>query len=283
MAVLRLVRPLNLLILAVAVGLGGWLAGGVGVWQDGHAARVLRAALSAVLLGAAANALNDVVDVEVDRVNRPGRPLPSGLVSGAVARGIAVGAAAGGLVLAATLSAGHFALALGAAGLMVLYEVRLKRVALVGNLLVALVVALTLIYGGWAAGRVGPVLVAAAFAFLTTLARELVKDVEDVEGDAAAGARTLPVVAGAGVGAGAALGVVTLTLLLTPVPFLLFGYGGLYLLVMLAGAGLLARVAALLMGGVEARRLRAASVLLKVVMAVGIAALALGALPALGP
>ncbi|MDX1546035.1 MAG: hypothetical protein R3247_03555, partial [Rhodothermales bacterium] len=74
----------------------------------------------------------------------------------------------------------------------------------------------------------------------------------------------------------------TLTLLLTPVPFLLFGYGGLYLLVMLAGAGLLARVAALLMGGAEVGRLRAASALLKGVMAVGIAALALGALPALG-
>lgn len=277
LALLRLLRPLNLLIIAAGVGLGGWLAGGAAVWTGATAVRLLVAGLAAGLIGAAANSINDVFDREIDRVNRPERPLPSGRVSVRTAVGIGVGASAAGVALAFGLSAVHGAVALAAVGLLALYNARLKHVAVAGNVVVAAVVALTLVFGGWAVGPAGPALVGAAFAFLTTLAREIVKDAEDRTGDAAAGARTLPLVAGLGVARGVALAVVAVTLLLTPMPFLAAGYGGLYLLLMLPTDALLLRAGWLLL--LPAPALAGASRTLKGAMAAGILALALGVLP----
>ena len=81
-----------------------------------------------------------------------------------------------------------------AAVLLFVYSRFWKRALLVGNLVVAALIAAVLLYGGWAVGAPEAAGVGAFFAFLTTLAREIVKDVEDVPGDAAADARTLAVV-----------------------------------------------------------------------------------------
>lgn len=281
-AAVRLLRPLNVAMILVGVALGGVLSGGVGAVQGVAAARLLRAALSAAMIGAAANALNDVFDLEIDRVNRPERPLPSGLVSVGAARGLAGVGTAGGLVLAATLSTTHLTLALGVVGMLLVYNAALKRVALAGNAVVALVIGTALLYGGWAVGPPGPALIGAAFAFLTTLAREIVKDIEDVAGDAAAGARTLPLVLGVGASTRAVLGLLVVTLLLTPLPFLVLDYTGLFLVLMLAADGLLLRALWLLLDPQPEQQARQASQVMKAVMAAGMAALALGAIVQVG-
>ena len=281
-ALVRLLRPVNVVMIMVGVALGGVLSGGLGALQGSNRAVLLQAALSAALIAAAANSLNDALDLEIDRVNRPARPLPSGLVSVGTAKlawGLGTGA---GVVLAVSLSLMHVALALAAVGLMVIYNVYLKRTTLLGNIVVALVIGLALVYGGWAVGEPGPALVGAGFAFLTTLAREMVKDVEDVVGDAVVGARTLPVVYGAGVALRATVGVLFLTLLLTPLPFLLFDYRGLFLLLMLFADALLLHTLWLFLGPHPEQRAGKASQLLKVVMAAGMTALAFGAIVQMG-
>ena len=281
-AFVRLLRPVNLVMIMIGVALGGVLSDGLGALQGGSGMVLLQAALSAALIAAAANSLNDALDLEIDRVNRPDRPLPSGLVSVGTAKlvwGLGTGA---GLMLAVSLSLMHVALALAAVGLMVIYNVYLKRTTLLGNVVVALVIGLTLVYGGWAVGEPGPALLGAVFAFLTTLAREMVKDVEDVAGDAVVGARTLPVVYGAGVALRATVGVLFLTLLLTPLPFLLFDYRGLFLLLMLAADALLLHTLWIFLGPHPEERAHQASQLLKGVMVAGMTALAFGAIVQMG-
>jgi geranylgeranylglycerol-phosphate geranylgeranyltransferase len=152
----------------------------------------------------------------------------------------------------------------------------------VGNLIVALVLGLALVYGGWMLGPLGPVLVGAAFAFLTTLAREITKDVEDAEGDAAAGARTLPVMYGSDTALRIVLVILIITLLLTPLPYFLLDFVGLYLLAMLVTDALLLRACWLLSGSRPEAHARPVSNVLKSAMATGMVALALGALVQLG-
>ncbi len=279
---LRVLRPVNVLMIMVGVALGGVLSGSVGALQGAAGERLLWAAFSAALIGGAANSLNDVLDLEIDRINRPERPLPSGLVSVTTARLVWGLGTVAGVALAAFLSLTHLALALGAVGLLVVYNVSLKRALLLGNLVVAFVIGLAIVYGGWAVGPLGPALVGASFAFLTTLAREIVKDIEDAAGDAVAGARTLPLVYGIPVAVRATIGVLFVTLLLTPLPFFLLNYRGLFLLLILVAAALLLYVLWIFLGPRPEARARQASHLLKAVMVAGMAALAFGAIVQLG-
>lgn len=271
---LRLLRPLNVVMMAVGVAVGGVLAAGPAAFEG---ARLALAMASAACVGAAANAINDVFDLGIDRVNRPSRPLPAGAVPVGAARALWVVLSAFGIGLGAFLSAWHLGLAAASVALLYGYSARLKRVALVGNIAVALVLALALLYGGIAVGPVGgPLQLGAAFAFLVTLAREVAKDVEDLAGDAAGGARTLPLAFGPGVATAVVALAVVAALLLVPlaVPA---GLGTAFLaLVLPASALLLAALWALVSAPPEALAAHAgrASAFFKAAMALGLLALA---------
>ncbi len=278
----RLVRPLNVVMFFAGVALGGLLTAGADVAAEGNAGRLGLAMLSAALVGAGANALNDVFDLEVDRVNRPGRPLPSGAVSAAAARTVWAACSALGIGLSALLSWAHLGLAVFSGALLWGYSAWLKRTPLAGNLAVALVLGLAVWYGGLAVAPSGEAvgwaapLLGAACAFGATLAREIAKDIEDAAGDAAGGARTLPLVLGVGAATWAAVAAAAATLALFPLA-LPAGFGADFFALGLPAAGLLLAAAWYLLAAPEALRARAAgaaSTLLKAAMIAGILALA---------
>ena len=187
-----LVRLPNLLLSAAGVAIGGFLAMGTVTFPP-----MLRLAmLSAVGLGAAGNVANDLADRDIDGINRPGRPIPSGSVSPNAA--ILIGGLAGGgaLLLAWMIGRDEFFLALGALAVMIVYSPLLKSNGLLGNLAVATIASLPMIYGAMAVGWWRAGLVASALAALLHFAREIVKDLEDVAGDAAHGRRTIPLAFG---------------------------------------------------------------------------------------
>jgi geranylgeranylglycerol-phosphate geranylgeranyltransferase len=191
-SVLSLVRLRNLLLSAAGVGIGGVLA-------QGHVtfpAVVLWAMASAVLLGAAGNIANDLADQDADRVNRPERALVSGTVSPSAA--LLIGGVAGGLGLVSALwvDVRLFAIALAALVVMLVYSPLLKRHGLAGNLAVAAVASLPLVYGATAVGWWRAGLVPSVLAALLHFAREIVKDLADVAGDRAQGRRTIPIAYG---------------------------------------------------------------------------------------
>ncbi|CAG0973729.1 Homogentisate phytyltransferase [Planctomycetaceae bacterium] len=211
-AYVRLARPFTLLAPSL-----GMVSGGIVAWfavpQERLVdARVLTAnlilgAVAAALLNAASNAMNQVFDLDIDRVNKPDRPLTSGAISlrgalvfSAVAAGLA-------LVLAALCSSftgrpDVLVLFIAAAVFSVLYSappVRMKLRGWLANGTVAIPRGVLLKVAGWSlcasmvsleAWYIGMILGLFLFGATTT------KDFADITGDAAYGVRTLPVVYG---------------------------------------------------------------------------------------
>ena len=240
LGLVRLVRPLNVLLFAAGTLLGSFLSastsmsGRAGAWW---------AAIAATLIGAAANAINDVFDAEIDRINRPDRPIPMGVVSPAAARWTWGLLSVAGITLAASLSVAHGIIAVSSVALLFGYAAFGKRHPIFKNLAVAVVVAAALPFGALAVGSWVPALPASAFAFLTTLTREIVKDIEDRVGDTAAGARTLATGWGADRASRLSIGLVGLTALAAPIPSIALGYPGLYLLLLVPTISVLLFVA----------------------------------------
>jgi len=149
------------------------------------------AAASMAFVAAFGYALNDYYDASADAVNRPSRPIPSGMLSRKSVLGVAVfcllAAALFALKLGVIL---QLALA-GACGLVWLYSARIKRTGLGGNVVVSLLAASTLLFGGLSAGYVRPTFFPALLALLTNLPREILKDVQDLKGDSLAGGRSV--------------------------------------------------------------------------------------------
>ncbi len=151
--------------------------------------------LAVVLITGAGNTVNDYYDAAIDAVNRPERPIPSGRVSTRGAARYAAVLFVAGCAFAVPAGPAPALIAVVNAVLLLLYAARLKRVAFLGHLAVAYLAASTFIFGGAAVGLVGleEILPLALITALGTVARELLKAAEDVEGDREGGARTFPV------------------------------------------------------------------------------------------
>ena len=112
------------------------------------------------------------MDIDIDRINRPLRPLPSGRLSPNVARMQSVLLTLAGCALAFWLSLWHGLIALAVVALLVVYSISLKNSLLWGNVLVAFVGAIAFPYGALAAGDIGRAWIPALFAFLFHLGRK---------------------------------------------------------------------------------------------------------------
>jgi geranylgeranylglycerol-phosphate geranylgeranyltransferase len=262
---LALVRPRNLLIAAAGVAVGGFLALG----RAALPAALLWAMGSALGLGAAGNAANDVFDVEADKINQPLRPLAAGELSRNGAMAIAGVAGGLGLWAAWWVSATLFVLGVAALAVMLAYSPWLKARGLLGNVTVAVVASLPLVYGAVAVGDWRAGVVPAVLAAFLHLAREVVKDLEDVAGDLAIGRRTLPIELGADAGFLAAAGTLSVFVPLAVIPWAVGWYGWRYgLVVAVLDVGLLGLVWRL-----AHRRLGGARAALKTAMLAGLVAL----------
>jgi geranylgeranylglycerol-phosphate geranylgeranyltransferase len=260
-----IVRPGNLVMAAAGVAIGGLLALGRAVLPD----TLLWAMASAAGLGAAGNVANDLFDLEADRINRPFRPLVTGKITRPAA--LLLAGVAGGLGLWAAWWVSWTLFWLGLAALLVLlgYSPFLKPRGLLGNFAVAVVASMPLVYGAAAVGSWQAGLVPAVLAAFLHLARELVKDLEDVPGDLAIGRATLPIAWGADAGFTAAAAILTLFVPIALVPWAVGWYGWRYgLPVMALDGGVLLLVSRLL-----DRRLAGVRAGLKAAMVVGLFAL----------
>ena len=148
------------------------------------------------------NAYNDITDIETDRLNRPDRPLPSGKISSSSAMIGLIGTMVLSIV---SLLVGLWKLSsegetdsiissvviwAAAILLLILYEgvsgIRgLKHSGLIGNFCIAVAIGMDVVFG--ASGLGSPtdqkVLALAGMAVSFSLAREVIKDIEDIHGD----------------------------------------------------------------------------------------------------
>ena len=160
----------------------------------------------AAVLNAASNALNQIYDLEIDRINKPRRPLPSGRLSIQEAWRFTLAAYAVALVLAWIVApAGRhecFWIVLVATVITVLYSAppfRTKRLGIWANLTIAIPRGVLLKVAGWSAVKTiagtEPWFIGAIFG-LFLLGASTTKDFADMEGDARGGCRTLPIIYG---------------------------------------------------------------------------------------
>tara|TARA_Y100001947_G_scaffold32968_1_gene26181 strand:+ start:24 stop:815 length:792 start_codon:yes stop_codon:yes gene_type:complete len=158
---------------------------------------VIFAALVVTLYTVGANTLNDYFDYEIDKINRPDRAISSGLVLRTHALIISILAFFLGTLIALQLNINSQLVSIGISlPLIIGYNIKLKKFPLIGNIVVAIVLALSFIYAGLAFSNVSPLILPAALAFGLTLIRELVKDMADIIGDKSVGLKTFPIIFG---------------------------------------------------------------------------------------
>lgn len=230
-AAVNLLRPLNLLLGALAVLISAALMPG---WPAMSA--LLQAIVVVASFNGAANSLNDWYDYPIDRVNRPHRPLASGALPREAGWLLALILFVAGALAAMQLApaARHIAIYI-VLPLLILYTPLLKGLPLVGNLVVAAILGLTFLFAGAAFGHLGIMWVPAGLAFGFNLLREVVKDVEDVAGDAWEGVGTFAVRFGTPAGI-KMIFVLTIFLMLgSLLPYILGVYGVTYLAALIIG------------------------------------------------
>lgn len=223
-AVFEIIRPHNCLFAGIAVLIGAIIAAG-GLFPE----KTLFALLAAVFVSGAGYAINDYFDREVDRINRSWRPIPSGRLTASDALVVAGVLFVVGLSLAVLVNLPCFFLAAFNSFVLIVYASELKRRGLIGNLTISYLVGSTFIFGGLAVGELQVVGILAMMAGLATMGRELVKDIEDVDGDRELGLSTFPIRHGRRATATLATVFTIAAIALSPAPYLLRFFGLVYL------------------------------------------------------
>lgn len=193
---LRLMRPINCLMMGFAVIVGAALASPNALntlWQN-----LVYGFVTGFMLTAASMAINDYYDREADAINEPNRPIPSGIIKPKEALAFSLVSTIIGFA-ASYLTNTAFPLCLVTATIAwivsVAYTTVGKRSGLPGNFLVGACVAVPFVYGSIAiAGEVRlNVLIFASMAFLSIIGREVTKGIVDVQGDRRRNVKTVAV------------------------------------------------------------------------------------------
>lgn len=186
---LEILRPGNAVMAVIAIFLMAVISGQFTL-------EVLMAAVVVFLVTGAGNSINDYFDHKIDAINKPERPIPSGRIALKTALIYSTLLFVVGIILAFSINLLLGIVALLSSILMVFYARDLKTKCLIGNLSISFLTGLCFVFGGIAVGQIIISIYLGFYAFLMTMAREIVKDMEDMEGDREEGATTLPLVYG---------------------------------------------------------------------------------------
>jgi len=232
LGVIDLIRPGNCLIIGFAALVGYTIGGG----SDPLKASLLF--LGAAMLGAWGNIINDFFDLEVDKVNKPWRPLAKGIITPRQGLTLGLLLASLGIALSIYVSLVCGVLAVASFLLLFIYSWRAKSSGLPGNILVSLLSALNILYGGVASPKPQLSILPSIYAFTIILGRELAKSLEDIKGDAEAGIKTIAVQHGPRTAMQASGAVLLALVAISPLPALFLGYSTRYLALALLGVDL---------------------------------------------
>jgi len=268
----ELTRPQNNLITALAV-----LAGALVGYPLESVFKLILGCLSAAFISAGGYVINDYFDLEIDRINKPHRPLPRGELSEKSALCFSFFLFGFGVFLSIFIKLPAFVLASISVFLLILYSSKLKRVLFAGNFTVSLVCGLAFIYGGLISHNFILSFIPASFAFLFHLGREILKDIEDLKGDKLAEAKTIPIIFGKKKAFLFITFIFSLLIILTLLPYLFRIFSVFYLLLVLLGVdALLLYTIHLMWKDPSERNLNRLSGILKLDMILGLLAIFLG-------
>ena len=184
-----LIRPLNVLVSGLAMVISAAILDSLN-----QELLITLIVLVVITYTAGANSINDVLDLEIDKVNRPSRPIPSKKIKKNKALIFSFFLFSVGSVLSLQLPPNaYFISVVVSMPLMVVYSTHLKSKPLVGNIAVSFIIGLSFIFCGTVLGNVYPMWTPGLLAFSLTLIREITKDIADLEGDQIAKYNTYPI------------------------------------------------------------------------------------------
>lgn len=194
---LTLVRPINSFMIGTAVLVGMAVISPTSLISI----RAVIGFLVGFLISGFAMVINDIYDVEIDRVNDPERPLASGRISRRTGVVFASALLIGGLSSSLLLTPSNFVIALIFAIISWGYSFWGKRNGILGNMMVAASMAVPFIFGGVAAvvsddESLIYLWSLALMAFLSGTGREVIKGIADVRGDQERGIRSIALIRG---------------------------------------------------------------------------------------
>ncbi len=211
----ELLRVNNCLMASFAVFIGASLSPNIDLLN------VFLACIVAFIVCGAGNAINDFYDYEIDKISKPNRPLPSGRISLKKAYLFSMLLFLLGVALSLFINIYAFLLALFNSILLYLYARKIKRAGgFTKNITVSYLVASPFVFGGIAVSNPSVSIILAVLAFLANVSREIIKDIEDYEGDRSF-VRTLPAIYGFRKSAVIASLFLILAVILSPLPYIL--------------------------------------------------------------
>ena len=210
-------RPFNLVMIAAGILITLY----VGLQAVAPFDIMIPAIVAAVLIAAGGNSINDYYDVDIDIVNRPDKPLPSGKIKPNELWTFSILLFVGGILTSLLLPFLCIVLAVVNSILLGLYASKIKRSGFFGNILISYLVASVFAFGGAAIHKLLIGIFLAIVAFFTNAAREILKDMEDIKGDEMFGAKTFPMLEGRKKSIVIIVSFLIVAILISPIPYLL--------------------------------------------------------------
>lgn len=274
---IEILRPGNALMGAISIIL-------VAIIDKTLSIPIILAMITVFFETAAGNVINDYFDYNIDLVNKPERPIPSGRISLKNGKNYAyflflAGTICGFLISYLTNNWIPFIIVLIADVILYLYAYKLKATPLIGNLAVGFMTGFGFVFGGFTINNPDIVITSiflGFFAFVMTTAREIVKDIEDVEGDKKDGARTLPILIGKKTPAILASILIVIDCALCPLLYTYHIFGVLYLIIIAIAVILFIYSAIIILKSQDEASAHKSSKLLKIGMLIAFLSFALG-------
>ncbi len=237
---------------------------------------IVLGAISVFLATGAGNTINDYCDFEIDKINKPERPIPSGRIKLENALYYSLLLFIIATILGFLISVANGVTVIICSILMIVYAYDFKQRCLIGNVTVALLTGLTFVYGGLITTDVNLGIFLGFFAFLMTLSREIIKDTEDIEGDLEENSRTLPIVYGPKNAVMLAVVLNIFTCLLSPVLYIYNIFSIVYLAIVLVADIIFIYSAVLALRNQEKENMHKVSRFMKIGMFIAFISFAVG-------
>ena len=159
--------------------------------------QIVLAILIVVLIATIGNLINDIYDIEIDKINKPNRVLAKNPNLKAAFIYLIIFCTVTIAALFFTINVESQIIVIITLPLMFLYSFFLKGVPLLGNIFVAFYLAFVFCFTEiLITGQLDLMILPSCFAFGISLIREIVKDAEDIKGDSYANLKTVPVLIG---------------------------------------------------------------------------------------
>ena len=274
---IEILRPGNVIMAMIAIVL-------VAIVDHSISIPIILAMLTVFFEISAGNVINDYFDYKIDLINKPERPIPSGRIKPKQARNYAyllfiLGTITGFLISHINHDWTAFTIVLFSDVVLYCYAYKLKSTPLLGNLTVGFMTGLCFAFGGYSINN--PQIIAISwflgfFAFVMTTAREITKDIEDIEGDKKENAKTFPILYGERISAAIIFALIIIDCLLCPLLYTNHVFNIIYLIVITVAIIIFLYSAILIIKKQDIVTARTVSKYLKIGMLIAFIAFALG-------